>query len=333
MRSGAEAAAWQPVQQPYRYPFTAYPTGWFGLCWGAWLGPGEVRAERAFGQELVAFRTLDGTLAVLDAHCPHLGAHLGEGGRVDGGAVACPFHGWRFDTDGRCVEVPFQDGPTAAGVRSWPVREVDGMILIWHDAAGAPPAWEVPPMATDGWHPLELPDDCTWVVATHCQEIVENGADTAHFPEVHGTLEPGPRPEPQLDGPRARIVVRSTTDASTTGGTYRTSIDVTAHGLGIQHVASEVDGVGVRNRVLIHATPLDERHVRVLAPISVGTTGDDAGDSFVHDAWHASFVENFERDARIWENKVYRSVPRLSRVDGPIMELRRWAAQFYPTEG
>ena len=43
----------------------------------------------------------------MDAYCPHLGAHLGHGGRVEGGAVRCPFHAWLWGGDGRCLEVPY----------------------------------------------------------------------------------------------------------------------------------------------------------------------------------------------------------------------------------
>ena len=61
------------------------------------------------GQDLVLFRGEDGIARVFDAYCPHLGAHLGIGGRVCGDGLACPFHGWRFDGEGHLAEVPGLD--------------------------------------------------------------------------------------------------------------------------------------------------------------------------------------------------------------------------------
>jgi 3-ketosteroid 9alpha-monooxygenase subunit A len=56
-----------------------------------------------FGKDLVLFRGGDGALGLLDAYCPHLGAHLGVGGSVSAdGCIQCPFHGWKFGTDGKC---------------------------------------------------------------------------------------------------------------------------------------------------------------------------------------------------------------------------------------
>ena len=69
----------------------------------------HVRPVTYLGQDLVLFRGEDGTARVFDAHCPHLGAHLGVGGRVCGDGIICPFHGWRFDGRGRLAEVPGVD--------------------------------------------------------------------------------------------------------------------------------------------------------------------------------------------------------------------------------
>ncbi len=80
-----------------------------------------MRPVSYLGRDLVLFRGDDGTARVFDAHCPHLGAHLGVGGRVCGDGIACPFHGWRFDGEGQLVEVPGLDRPPRAAARAWPV--------------------------------------------------------------------------------------------------------------------------------------------------------------------------------------------------------------------
>src|SRR5207237_8604951 len=99
-----------------------------------------VIALHDFGEDLVAFRTQDGGARVLDAFCPHLGAHLGYGGRVEESTIRCPFHAWRFDGGGQCVEVPYANKiPPLAKLRTWPVCEVNGLIMVYNDVAGQPP--------------------------------------------------------------------------------------------------------------------------------------------------------------------------------------------------
>jgi len=331
MRSGADACTFRPEHRPYRFPFTPFPSGWFAVAWGREIARGGVRAEHAFGRDLVIFRDDGEEVHVLDAACPHLGAHLGCGGRVEGNTIRCPFHGWRFDATGSCVEVPFQDTPSGVRVRSWPVREVDGMVLVWHDVAGRDPNWIVRPKHTDDWPPLTLTEDCNWVVRTHPQELVENAADSAHLPFVHG-LEPGARRTSLFDGPRAQLQFATTVDVSALGfsGISRFWIDVVVQGLGLLQVDIDVVDFGVQFRTLIHVTPIDGEHVRVRAPLSA-RHGDDVGATHaILDAWRNAFRVDFETDAVIWENKQYLSRPRLSRVDGPVIQLREWARQFYP---
>lgn len=94
-----------------KLPFSMKPVGWFQIGWSAEIPSGAVKPLKYFNQDLVAFRTENGQLAVLDAHCHHLGAHIGFGGKVKGNCVACPYHGWEWATDGRNVRIPYQDRP------------------------------------------------------------------------------------------------------------------------------------------------------------------------------------------------------------------------------
>ena len=70
------------------YDFSPYPTSWIQIGWSHELRRGQVRAVRCLGRELVLFRGEDGRVRVVDAYCPHLGAHLGVGGSVGFGALA-----------------------------------------------------------------------------------------------------------------------------------------------------------------------------------------------------------------------------------------------------
>ena len=90
-----------------RFPFPRYPNGWFQVAYSDEVTPGTVVPLKYFGADLVLFRTQTGEAHVLDAHCPHVGAHLGHGGCVKGESIQCPFHAWRFDGQGQCVAVPY----------------------------------------------------------------------------------------------------------------------------------------------------------------------------------------------------------------------------------
>ena len=135
-----------------RFSFPRYPNGWFQMAWSDEIAVGDVRRLSGFCKELVAFRGKSGRLCVLDAYCPHLGAHLGVGGTVEGDTIQCPFHGWRFDGNGVCVDVPYAKCiPANSGLTRWPVVERNGLVMVWHHALGA-----LPPLL--GNAPAELVD-------------------------------------------------------------------------------------------------------------------------------------------------------------------------------
>lgn len=180
------------------------PTGWFHIGWSGEIAPGAVKPMKYFGKDLVAFRSEDGELAVLDAHCHHLGAHLGYGGKVRGKSVVCPYHGWQWDTQGRNTLIPYQDNVIRKLLRKWTVAERFGLIFLWHDPAGGAPreGWELPNIFTDYPEmPAAREEDFypCWPDALvdkpgeriHPQYVQENVCDTTHFRHTHGApLDP-----------------------------------------------------------------------------------------------------------------------------------------------
>lgn len=83
-----------------------YPNGWYIASKSKDLASGEVKSIEISGQNLVLFRTSKGEAMALHAYCPHMGANLGEGGKVvNDSCIQCPFHGWLFDgKTGQCVD-------------------------------------------------------------------------------------------------------------------------------------------------------------------------------------------------------------------------------------
>jgi len=304
-----------------RFPFPI-PTGWFAVAWSDEIGAGEVKALRALGRDLVLFRTAGGAAHVLDAFCPHLGAHLG-GGAVEGEEIVCPFHAWRWDGEGRCTAIPYAKRvPPGARIGAWPVVERSGALLVWHDAAGAAPTFEVPEhgeLADPDWVAVERHE---FQVATCPQEILENAHDPAHFFAVHG-VPAVPASRSEFDGPH--VVSENRGEFETPRGRVETVITGRSYGLGVGHLRTR--GLADMAQLLLQ-TPVDAEHVHVRWQFAVPRR-EDGSPSPVGVAFAREFVRQFRQDIPIWEGKRYLARPTLCDGDGAIAAFRRWAAQFY----
>lgn len=85
-----------------------YPNGWYGILESCLLKVSEAIFISCLGEQLVVYRTQNNKVFIVDAYCPHLGANLGVGGRVDGDCIVCPFHQWSFrGSDGKCAKIPY----------------------------------------------------------------------------------------------------------------------------------------------------------------------------------------------------------------------------------
>ena len=300
------------------------PNGWFAIDWSKNLEEGGVKRVRAFDRELVAYRTRSGKPVVLDGYCAHLGAHLGVGGRVIGESIRCPFHGWRYDASGQCIEIPHCESiPPKARVRSWNVDERNAMIYVWHHAEQKPPDWEVPTIAEIGhpdWTPPRMVDID---VPVHMQELAENNNDPAHFEFVHGTPDmPPSKLEYAEDGRFYRM--SSTSERETPNGPIEMTLVRDTFGLGVATVRSGgIPGVGL---LLFSATtPIDNRNSTMRWLLTVTKNiADVAGEDFMK-----GIVQGVQQDVPIWSNKIYRDQPVLCETDKYIAEFRRWTKQFY----
>ena len=83
-----------------------YPNGWLPVYDSQDLPKGQVRSLFALGRDLVIFRGTSGKVYLFDAYCPHLGANLGVGGTVVGDDIKCHFHGWKYNDQGVCNDIP-----------------------------------------------------------------------------------------------------------------------------------------------------------------------------------------------------------------------------------
>lgn len=306
-----------------RFPY-GIPTGWFQVAYGHELAPGQVLPLRYFGRDLVLFRTEGGQPHLLDAFCPHLGAHLGHGGKVQGERLVCPFHAWEFEGTGRCARVPYADRqPRRAAVRAWHLVERNGLLLAWHDRAERSPGWEIPVLAEygdPGWSDYRTGE---WHIRTSVQEMAENQVDAAHFLYVHGSAHIPPTVA-ERHGEHLRA--RSTTAKTTPAGVVQGQVEVNSHGLGF----TTIRFTGLFETVLVGCTtPIDEEQVHLRFALTVRDVG--AGiTGAVGEAFMREVRRQIEEDVPIWENKIYVERPLLVDGDGPIGIFRSWARQFYP---
>lgn len=165
------------------------PASWYRVAWSDELEVGSVIRLRYFGRDLVAYRGAAGTVAVLDAHCPHLGAHLGYGGTVEEDCIVCPFHGWSWNADGTNAGVPYGRVRTGPTIGVWPSIEINGMVMVWYHPAAKPPDWTPPAVeAFNSAAFCAVTADRRRVsagVRVHPQQQVENTVDPAHIRFVH----------------------------------------------------------------------------------------------------------------------------------------------------
>lgn len=122
-----------------------YDQTWYPMCLSSELEEGKILSVDFMNGRVIAFRDTKGEPHVLSAFCRHLGADL-AGGDLVGDTVRCPYHHWRYDSQGQCVATAIDRAPSAAKLFRFPVHE--GMGIVWAfngtEPLFAPPAWEVP---------------------------------------------------------------------------------------------------------------------------------------------------------------------------------------------
>jgi len=319
-----------------RLSLPPYPRGWYAVALSHELTSGAVLTRKYFGRELVLFRTESGRVCVSDAYCPHLGAHLGHGGVVEGEAITCPFHGWRFGADGACASMPYGERvPQAAKLAIFPVSETNGVVHAYYDPDGqaAPVCW-IPDFDASRWTPtisLEVE------VGTHPQEVAENAADFAHFQFIHATHMVRAVEGPAFEGPVYSVTIES--DPEAVHPEYR----LDGAGVGMHQVAT-VYGPGLTIAVTtgpdqvtswarLYVTPIDGERSCMRGLCSVEMFGEDEAACTAYNEMLAKEVfKQWGADIPIWENKRYRAEPALNEMEGAVAVFRRFMRQFYPRD-
>ncbi len=155
--------------------------------------------------DLVLWRGSDGQVNAQSDVCVHRGGSLG-GGKVVDGCVECPYHGWKFDDDGVCVDIPAnREGlpiPKKARVDSYPCVERYGFVWVFLGDLAADQRPAIPHLdgldettsaRADGYRAVF--GDFTW--QANYDRVLENAVDISHTPFVHaGSF--GNRDKPEI---------------------------------------------------------------------------------------------------------------------------------------
>ena len=172
---------------------------------------------KLLGEELVAFRTTDGNIGMLEEFCAHRRASLWLGRNEENG-LRCVYHGWKYDSAGNCVEQMNEPREFASKVKitAYPTFELAGVIWTYMGAAEKQPppplfAWTQVPETHRAVS--KAAEECNWLQA------LEGGIDTSHFTIMHRALKSNPRQAGvDFDGPGVQ------------GGKPDLAVDITDYG-------------------------------------------------------------------------------------------------------
>ncbi len=196
-----------------------YLQNWNPVLLSEELPAGKIVGKDIFGTRVIIYRGADGKPVVQSAYCPHLGADLAAGTLVDG-KVRCAYHHWKFDADGRCVDIPDVDKiPSTTCVYNYAAGEKWGLIWVFN---GKEPLYDLPEM------PNVSEKDLVFLARRHGLRPIEgwisssNAVDFQHLKTVHGIPNPSPK---TIEFDRYTLTVRQEAphriaDSVVTGGTW-----------------------------------------------------------------------------------------------------------------
>ena len=288
-----------------------------------------------FGKDFALYRGESGRLVCLDAHCKHMGAHLTASStasiaahkeQIEGDSIRCPYHGWRYTPEGDVDDIPGFDGPCpkAAKIRNYPVREVMGAVMMWHDPEGKGPDYEPPQLEEWGrsdW--INGTYDHLGKLSIHPQEILDNMADANHFGPTHGV--PNEYFENEFD---LNLYIQRQ-------GGFRREYDAylktftwyTGPGL---LISRQMIGDSRSIEFIFH-TPVDDGTTQVWHNNLFFAASDDPGPDMVKQARDLQKIvlDAFSQDFEIWSNKL----PAIRIMGLPTERnfqiARAWYRQFY----
>lgn len=158
---------------------------WYVGALATELEGGKLLGRTLLNQKVVLFRDAEGRAAALEDRCVHRSLPLSMG-QIEDGRVRCGYHGFLFDAQGHCVEIPGQAQiPAKARVAAYPLREQDGMVWLWFAREpGGQPTCEPPRYAVHE-DPRYRYRGCVFHYDAPWQLVYDNLLDLTHAGYVH----------------------------------------------------------------------------------------------------------------------------------------------------
>jgi 5,5'-dehydrodivanillate O-demethylase len=157
---------------------------WHPVAAGSELSEHPTKAVTILGESLVLYKDRSGRLGLIDDVCPHRRVNMVYGIPENDG-LRCPYHGWKFNGSGKCIEMPaepadstFKDKVT---VKAYPVEELGGLIFAYLGPKPVPllPRWEIF-VRPDAFRDIGVGMvPCNWL------QIMENSLDPVHVEWLH----------------------------------------------------------------------------------------------------------------------------------------------------
>mgnify|MGYP000019869386 FL=1 len=168
-----------------------YINFWYPVCLTKELEDKPIK-RKILGVDFVAFRDQKGTAHCLSNVCVHRGGSLADGKCIpENNSVSCPYHGWQYGGDGKCLTVPSLGPgakvPARAKVDSYPVIEKYDIVFAFLGDLSEkerPELYEIEEVGAEGWRANET---ITIDINYNYERSVENGLDPAHNEFVHPT--------------------------------------------------------------------------------------------------------------------------------------------------
>lgn len=347
----------------YMRPPPQYAHDWFSPLRSSEVVAGKITNFNFMGHELIAFRDAAGQAVVLDAQCPHFGAHRGVGGRMVDGCVRCPFHGLHFDGKGQCVKGDFVADPRhLRHVKSapWTVREAAASIFIWHGPDRERPARPLrfaEPGFFDGWS-APVTNAGRRLAPTNLFFPTENIIDIQHFYAVHYWAVHGVEREPaEAEDGSFKAVMRMTWTAGAQSkyalvrrlgkvynSTFHFDIAILGPGmaLALSRLGPEQGNLELMNIILITPVNPTDCQIRVVSSVRRTLTNPIGKlarrlvgvgiEELLARVFLAIATKDFDGDEMIWTRRQFLSNPKPVPDDGPIIAYRQWCERFWPPD-
>ncbi|MCG8537207.1 MAG: Rieske (2Fe-2S) protein [Pseudomonadales bacterium] len=312
----------------------AFPRGWFVVAESSELDKGPM-AVTFFGKDFALYRGNSGRVVMLDAYCKHMGTHLtasksahivSTGEFIEGDSIRCPYHAWKYGPDGKLEDIPYQPGlcPKSADLNAYPVKEVMGCVLMWHDPEGGEPDFEPPFL--EAWN---QPNAVHWEldhlgeIPIHQIEILDNMSDLRHLGPTHGS--PCEYFENEF---RDHLVIQRQ------GGfldLYQAHLDTVTWYTGPGLLLSKQTFGGVVMYEFIANTPVYDGYTKAWhGALSFGQNTPPSSEDIQNARQaQAGVLEAFATDFEVWKHKSPATKVMQTKCDGNFKTLRKWVSQFY----